>query len=63
MSNGSVNNTAGFDISSTEKGHDSGYQVKLFSMTVTPTINATNVIGNVQEAELTGIASVDIIYL
>ncbi|MEI2603074.1 DUF1120 domain-containing protein [Erwinia aphidicola] len=62
MSNGSVTKTAGFDISSTEKGHAAA-TTKLFSMTVTPTINATNAIGNVQEAELTGIASVDIIYL
>ncbi|WP_187498911.1 DUF1120 domain-containing protein [Erwinia aphidicola] len=62
MQNATVTTTAGFDISSTQKGRDAA-KTKLFSLTAIPTINATNSIGNVQEAELKGIATVDIIYL
>ena len=62
MANGAVNSTAGFDISTTEQTRDKA-KVKRFAMSVIPTINATSSIGNVQEAELTGLATVDIIYL
>ncbi|WP_338492059.1 fimbrial protein [Erwinia aphidicola] len=63
MFNASVTKTAGFDMGSTEENGHAAATNKLFSMTVTPTINALKDIGNVQEAELNGIASVDIIYL
>lgn len=62
MANGAVNSTAGFDISTTEQKRDKA-KVKRFGMSVIPTINATSLIGNVQETELTGLATVDVIYL
>lgn len=62
MQNSTVTTTAGFDISSTQDTRDAA-KTKRFGLTVVPTINATNDIGNVQETTLSGIAAVDIIYL
>ncbi|WP_133624859.1 DUF1120 domain-containing protein [Erwinia sp. LJJL01] len=62
MPNSTVLTTAGFDISSSQ-GSRTLAKVKRFGLSVIPTINALSSIGSVQEAELTGIATVDIIYL
>lgn len=62
MMNATAVTTAGFDMSSTQDGREAA-KIKRYGLIVTPTINATNKIGNVREAELKGTATIDVIYI
>lgn len=61
MVNGRVITTTAFDMSSSSQREAA--ESKIFKLSLIPTINATDDIGQVNEAELHGAVTVDIIYV